>query len=119
MAEHYNRGISGERLAVEYLISKGYRILAQNFRYLKAEVDIIAQKDNYLVAVEVKTRSSIALGAPEEFLKPAQIQRIIKAVDYFVTSKDLNVEVRFDIIAIVLSSKKPQIEHIENAFYHF
>jgi putative endonuclease len=119
MAEHYNRGISGERLAVEYLISKGYRILAQNFRYLKAEVDIIAQKDNYLVAVEVKTRSSIAFGAPEEFLKPAQIQRIIKAVDYFVTSKDLNVEVRFDIIAIVLSSKKPQIEHIENAFYHF
>ncbi|MDG1374385.1 MAG: YraN family protein [Flavobacteriaceae bacterium] len=119
MAEHYNRGISGERLAVEYLISKGYRILAQNFRYLKAEVDIIAQKDNYLVAVEVKTRSSIAFGAPEEFLKPAQIQRIIKAVDYFVTSKDLNVEVRFDIIAIVLSTKKPQIEHIENAFYHF
>jgi putative endonuclease len=119
MAEHYNRGISGERLAVEYLISKGYRILAQNFRYLKAEVDIIAQKDNYLVAVEVKTRSSTAFGAPEEFLKPAQIQRIIKAVDYFVTSKDLNVEVRFDIIAIVLSTKKPQIEHIENAFYHF
>jgi putative endonuclease len=119
MAEHYNRGISGERLAVEYLISKGYRILAQNFRYLKAEVDIIAQKDNSLVAVEVKTRSSIAFGAPEEFLKPAQIQRIIKAVDYFVTSKDLNVEVRFDIIAIVLSTKKPQIEHIENAFYHF
>jgi putative endonuclease len=119
MAEHYNRGISGERLAVEHLISKGYRILAQNFRYLKAEVDIIAQKDNYLVAVEVKTRSSIAFGAPEEFLKPAQIQRIIKAVDYFVTSKDLNVEVRFDIIAIVLSTKKPQIEHIENAFYHF
>jgi putative endonuclease len=119
MAEHYNRGISGERLAVEHLISKGYRILAQNFRYLKAEVDIIAQKDNSLVAVEVKTRSSIAFGAPEEFLKPAQIQRIIKAVDYFVTSKDLNVEVRFDIIAIVLSTKKPQIEHIENAFYHF
>ena len=101
------------------MISKGYRILAQNFRYLKAEVDIIAQKDNYLVAVEVKTRSSIAFGTPEEFLKPAQIQRIIKAVDYFVTSKDLNVEVRFDIIAIVLSTKKPQIEHIENAFYHF
>ena len=119
MTEQYNRGITGERLAVVYLISKGYRILAQNFRYLKAEVDIIAQKDNYLVAVEVKTRSSIAFGTPEEFLKPAQSQRIIKAVDYFVTSKDLNVEVRFDIIAIVLSTKKPQIEHIENAFYHF
>lgn len=119
MSDHYNRGISGERLAVEYLTAKGFRILAQNYRYLKAEVDIIAQKDNCLIAVEVKTRSSTAFGAPEEFLKPAQIQRIIKAVDHFVTSKDLDVEVRFDIIAIVLSKQAPQIEHIENAFYHF
>tara|TARA_B110000967_G_C18875433_1_gene557975 strand:+ start:756 stop:1115 length:360 start_codon:yes stop_codon:yes gene_type:complete len=119
MSEHYNRGISGERLAVAYLTSKGYRILAQNYRYLKAEVDIIAQKENCLAAVEVKTRSSTAFGAPEEFLKPAQIQRIIKAVDYFVTSNELDVEVRFDIIAIVLSKNDPEIEHIENAFYHF
>ncbi len=119
MSDHYNRGISGERLAVEYLTTKGFRILAQNYRYLKAEVDIIAQKDNCLIAVEVKTRSSTAFGAPEEFLKPAQIQRIIKAVDHFVTSKDLDVEVRFDIIAIILSKQAPQIEHIENAFYHF
>jgi putative endonuclease len=44
MSDSYNRGISGERLAVDYLISKGYQILAQNFRYLKGEVDIIAQK---------------------------------------------------------------------------
>jgi len=119
MSESYNRGISGEGMAVEYLISKGYRILAQNFRYLKGEVDILAQKDNCLAAVEVKTRSTSDFGAPEEFLKPAQIQRIIKAVDHFVTSKDLDVEVRFDIIAIILSKQAPQIEHIENAFYHF
>ena len=119
MSDIYNRGVFGERLAVEYLISKGYRILAQNFRYLKGEVDILAQKDNWLAAVEVKTRSTSDFGAPEEFLKPAQIQRIIKAVDHFVVSKDLDLEVQFDIIAIILSSKTPEIEHIENAFYHF
>ncbi len=119
MSDPSNLGISGERTAVEYLTSKGYRILAQNYRYQKAEVDIIAQKDHCLAAVEVKTRSSSTFGAPEEFLKPAQIQRIIKAVDYFVNSKDLNVEVRFDIIAIVQSKDKTEIEHIENAFYHF
>ena len=119
MSESYKRGISGERMAVEYLISKGYRILAQNYRYLKAEVDILAQKDNCLAAVEVKTRSTSDFGAPEEFLKPAQTQRIIKAVDYFVNSKELEVEVRFDIIAIVLTEKKSDLEHIENAFYHF
>ena len=100
MSESYKRGISGEHKAVEYLISKGYRILAQNYRYLKGEVDILAQKDNCLAAVEVKTRSSSDFGAPKEFLKPAQIQRIIKTVDYFVTSKNLEVEVRFDIISL-------------------
>ena len=119
MSDHYNRGVSGERLAVEFLISKGYTILAQNYRFQKAEVDILAQKESYLAAVEVKTRSTAAFGAPEEFLKPAQIQRIIKAVDHFVVSKGLDLEVRFDIIAILLSSKTHEIDHIENAFYHF
>ena len=119
MSDSYNRGISGERMAVEYLTSKGYSILAQNYRYLKGEVDILAQKDDCLAAVEVKTRSTSDFGAPEEFLKPAQIQRIIKTVDYFVTSRDLEVEVRFDIIAIVLTDKGSELEHIENAFYHF
>ena len=104
MSDIYNRGVFGERLAVDFLISKGYKILTQNYRFKKAEVDILAQKDAYLVAVEVKTRSSETFGAPEEFLKPAQIQRIIKAVDHFVISNDLNLEVRFDIIAIVLES---------------
>ena len=119
MSESYKRGILGERKAVEYLKSKGYRILAQYYRYLKGEVDILAQKGNCLAAVEVKTRSNSDFGAPEEFLKPEQIQRIIKTVDYFVTSKNLEVEVRFDIIAIVLTPHNLELEHIENAFYHF
>ncbi len=119
MSESYKRGISEEHKAVEYLISKGYRILAQNYRYLKGEVDILAQKDNCLAAVEVKTRSSSDFGAPKEFLKPAQIQRIIKTVDYFVTSKNLEVEVRFDIISIVLTPHNSELKHIKNAFYHF
>ncbi len=119
MSDVNNLGAFGERLAFDFLISEGYKILAQNYRFKKAEVDILAQKGTYLVAVEVKTRRSKAFGAPEEFLKPAQIQRIIKAVDHFVISNDLNLEARFDIIAIVLSSKTPEIDHIENAFYHF
>ena len=50
MSDHYNRGVSGERLAVDFLISKGYTILAQNYRFQKAEVDILAQKDKLGVA---------------------------------------------------------------------
>jgi|TARA_B110000967_G_scaffold153321_1_gene157705 putative endonuclease len=119
MSQSYNQGLSGEQTAATYLISKGYKILARNYRYQKAEVDIIAQKEGLLIAVEVKTRSTSAFGSPQEFLKPAQIQRIIIAVDHYVVSHKLDLEVRFDIIAIVAIKNSPQIEHIENAFYHF
>jgi len=119
MSKSNERGILGERMAVEYLTSKGYQILAHNFRYLKGEVDILAQKGSCLAAVEVKTRSTLDFGSPEEFLKPAQIQRIIKTVDYFVTSRNLDVEVRFDIIAIVITSQHSELKHIKNALYHF
>ena len=119
MSESYNRGVSGEQTAATYLKSNGYKILTQNYRYQKAEVDIIAQKEGWLIAVEVKTRSTSAFGPPQEFLKPAQIQRIIIAVDQYVVSHKLDLEVRFDIIAIVTSKNSSKIEHIENAFYHF
>ena len=119
MSDVNNLGVFGERLAFDFLISEGYKILAQNYRFKKAEVDILAQKGTYLVAVEVKTRRSKAFGAPEEFLKPAQIQRIIKAVDHFVVSNNLNLEVRFDIIAIIKTEKETKIEHLEDAFLYF
>lgn len=119
MSESYNRGRSGEQIAVNYLIAKGYKILNQNYRYQKAEVDIIAQKAGGLIAVEVKTRSNEDFGSPQEFLKPAQIQRIIRAVDHYVLIHNLELEVRFDIMAIVMSSAAYKIEHIKNAFYHF
>jgi putative endonuclease len=111
--------LSGEQTAANYLKSNGYKILTQNYRYQKEEGDIIAQKEGWLIAVEVKTRSTSAFGSPQEFLKPAQIQRIIVAVDYYVVSHKLDLEVRFDIIAIVATKDTSQIEHIKNAFYHF
>jgi len=119
MSQSYNRGLSVEQTAANYLKSNGYKILTQNYRYQKAEVDIIAQKEGWLIAVEVKTRSTSAIGSPQAFLKPAQIQRIIVAVDHYVVSHKLDLEVRFDIIAIVATKDTSQIEHIKNAFYHF
>lgn len=119
MAEHNELGKKGEQLAVDYLLEKGYEILAQNFIYQKAEVDIIAKKENILAVVEVKTRSSATFGDPQEFLKPKQIKRIVKAVDEYINANDLDVEVRFDIIAIVLNKKESTLEHLDNAYYHF
>ena len=69
--------------------------------------------------VEVKTRSTPDFGNPQDFVKPKQIQLLVKAMDHYVTENDLDVEVRFDIIAIIKNKQGTNIEHIENAFYHF
>ncbi|WP_034062704.1 YraN family protein [Lacinutrix jangbogonensis] len=119
MAQHNELGKKGEQLAVDFLLHKGYSILERNYRFQKAEVDIIAQIKDTLAIVEVKTRSTADFGNPQDFLKPKQIQNIVKAVDEYVNANGLDVEVRFDIIAIVKENKKFKIEHLEDAFYHF
>lgn len=119
MAEHNELGKFGEEQAVEYLQQQGYEILETNWTFQKAEIDIIAQKGNILVIVEVKTRSSLEFGLPQEFVKPKKIQLLVKAVNEYVISNDLDVEVRFDIIAVHKDAKKFNIEHIEEAFYYF
>jgi len=119
MADHNALGKKGEQLAVDFLLQQGYAIAVRNYRFDKAEVDIIARKDNILAVVEVKTRSSLDFGNPQDFVKPKQIQRLVKAVNEYIISNDLEVEVRFDIIAINRQGKGFNIEHLENAFYHF
>ncbi|CAM1340073.1 YraN family protein [Tenacibaculum amylolyticum] len=119
MALHNSLGKKGEEFAIKHLKEKGYSILEQNYRYLKAEVDIIAQKEDVLVAVEVKTRSSNYFGNPEEFVNKKKIQLLTMAIDHYVQYKDLNVEVRFDIIAVLNTKGTFEVEHIEDAFLFF
>lgn len=119
MAEHNDLGKIGEDLSVEFLQKNGYTILETNWTFQKAEIDIIAQKENVLVIVEVKTRSSIDFGSPQDFVKPAKIQLLVKAVNEYVISNDLDLEIRFDIIAVYKEGKEFKIEHLEDAFYHF
>lgn len=119
MAAHNELGKIGEGLAVDFLIKQGYKIVARNFVYQKAEVDIIARKDNVLAIVEVKTRSTPDFGNPQEFVKARQIQRLVRAVDHFVTDHNMDVEVRFDIVAIIKNKAGVRLEHLEDAFLHF
>ena len=119
MAQHNELGKQGENLAVDFLLKKGYKIVARNFRYLKAEVDIIARKDNVLAVIEVKTRSTPDFGDPQNFVKQKQINSLVKAIDYFVNEHNLNVDVRFDIVAIIQNKVGTRIEHLEDAFLHF
>jgi len=119
MAKHNELGKKGEQLAVDFLIKNGYKIRDKNWRFQKAEVDIIAQKGEVLAVVEVKTRSTEYFGNPQDFVKEKKIKLLVKAIDHYVTSKDLDVEVRFDIIAILHQNNKFTIEHLEDAFLHF
>jgi putative endonuclease len=109
----------GEELAADYLRDNGYTILDTNWTFQKAEIDIIAKFENTLAIVEVKTRSSLEFGLPQDFVKPTKIQLLVKAVDAYVNQKKLDLEVRFDIIAIYKEEKSFAIEHIIDAFYYF
>lgn len=119
MAQHNELGKKGEQLAVDFLLKNNYDIVERNYRFEKAEVDIIAKKGDILAIIEVKTRSTANFGNPQDFVKPKQIKNLVKAVDEYVTVNDLDVEVRFDIIAIVKEKAGYNIEHLEDAFYHF
>lgn len=120
MAQHNDLGKEGEDFAADFLAEKGYKILHRNWFFKKAEIDIIAQINDILAVVEVKTRSSLDFGLPQDFVKPAKIQSLVKAVNQYVTEYDIDLEIRFDIIAIHKDKQqKFVIEHIEDAFYHF
>lgn len=119
MATHNELGKIGEDLAVEFLEKKGYKILERNWRFKKAEVDIITLKKDVLAIIEVKTRSSNYFGNPQDFVNPKKIQLLVEAINQYVTTKDLDVEVRFDIVAILKNNNQLEIEHLKDAFLHF
>ncbi len=120
MAQHNELGTQGEELAVAYLLKKGYQILVRNYTYLKGEIDIIARTGKTIAIVEVKTRSTPDFGDPQDFLKLGQIKRLVDTAHHFIEELDDNeVEVRFDIVAIVKNKSGTRIEHLKDAFYHF
>ncbi len=119
MGKHNEFGKEGEQLAVDFLKQNGYVIKYRNYRYLKAEIDIIAKKDHILAIVEVKSRNSYFLEAITDTVNKKKIKLVVMAADHYVVDNDLDVEVRFDIIIILKKNGKFLIEHLENAFYHF
>lgn len=119
MAEHNELGKLGEELAVAYLQKEGYEILETNWVFQKAEIDIIAKKGETIAVIEVKTRSSIDFGLPQDFVNPKKIQLLVIAINEYIIFNDLDAEVRFDIISIQKIEKNFKIEHLIDAFYYF
>ena len=117
MAKHNITGKEGEEIAAAYLKAKGYQIIAMNKQFGRAEVDIIAKIGNEYVFVEVKTRSSNHFGFPEEAIGNKKIKSLGKAAEQFSLDKKQNLEIRFDMISLVLGEDKHDIVHIEDAFF--
>ena len=112
-------GRKGEDLAAESYQKQGFTILTRNYRYGRAEVDIITQKGDILAIIEVKWRRNTYFGDPQSFVSKKQQCSLITAADHYVSSKGLDVHVRFDIVSIVGKQPKIDIQIIENAFYIF
>tara|TARA_Y100001001_G_scaffold23667_1_gene20098 strand:+ start:1597 stop:1956 length:360 start_codon:yes stop_codon:yes gene_type:complete len=119
MADHNTFGKLGEQKAVGFLKASGYEIRAINYRYLKAEVDIIAMKNNLLVIVEVKSRKTRFLKEISEVISAKKIKLLVLAANHYLEENNLDVEVRFDVVTVIQKGEKFEIEHFENAFYHF
>jgi len=111
-------GDIGEELARKFLKKKGYRIHETNFRCREGEIDIIAERKDCLVFVEVRTRTSSSFGSPEESVTFAKKEKLIaSALAYMSSHKDLPDNWRIDFVGIELDQKgkATRIELIENA----
>ena len=112
-----NLGQSGESFAAKYLESKGYKIIARNFRIRYAEIDIVAELNDEIIFVEVKTRSNTRRGLPAEAVNLHKQKKIIEAASVFLQDdKFFDRPCRFDVIEIYSNGKNFELRHIENAF---
>lgn len=116
MARHNDFGTLGEDIAADYLRRKGYVLLDRNWRSGHKEIDIVARQDDTLVFVEVKARTNVMYGNPEDAVTKRKMHLPVLAADAYLRCNALDCEVRFDVITITGTTQKPYIRHYEHAF---
>jgi putative endonuclease len=116
MAEHNELGNEGEIRAQNYLKTKGYTLLHTNWKVGKLELDIIAKDKEWLVVVEVKTRSTDTFEHPEEAITLRKIRNIVNATHEYILQHHWFGNTRFDVISVVPHGQDFSIDHIEDAF---
>jgi putative endonuclease len=114
MSDKIKTGSNGENLAAEFLKGKGFQIIARNYRFRHAEIDLIVQREDWLVFVEVKTRSSNSFGEPEDFVDSFKARKIYEAAEEYIFSNDWQGHVRFDIVSVKVG-REVNIDHFEDA----
>ena len=114
MYKRHILGKQGEEIAIDYLNKKGYKILEKNFLCRQGEIDVIALEDNYIVFIEIKSRTNTEFGLPSESVTKKKIKKILKAASYYLYIRKLeNLDVRIDAIEVYIKQEKYYINHIK------
>ncbi len=116
MSNKIETGNTGENLAADFLQKKGYEIVARNYRYKRAEIDLIVQQKNLLVFVEVKTRTSSSFGEPEAFVDTKKTVKIFEGAGQYIHETNWNGNIRFDIVSVKMDTNQ-EVVHFEDAFH--
>lgn len=117
MAKHLILGHEGEDIAARYLEQHGYTVLDRNWRSGHKELDLVVRKDDTVAFVEVKTRTGAEYGDPWSFVDDRKMRRIVNSADAYIRYHGIDLDVRFDIVSIVVEDGGFKVEHIEQAFF--
>ncbi|MFM2136476.1 MAG: hypothetical protein RL021_1876 [Bacteroidota bacterium] len=107
----------GEELAARHLAANGYKVMKHNFRIGQGEIDLIVRKGEFLVFVEVKTRTSPFLTDPVQLVPLSKQRQLVRLADRYMKNNNDQSPARFDVVIVVHNSLTTLIEHIEDAFY--
>jgi len=111
--DRHKRGLAGEEQAIQYLLSRGWHILAHRFRVGHKEIDLIARQGSLVAFIEVKARRGTAFGSPLEAVTGAKRRELVKAARVWVDRHGRPADVyRFDCIALIDN----KLEHLADAF---
>jgi putative endonuclease len=120
MSDKIKTGSKGENLAAEYFVSKGYEIVSRNFKFNKGEIDLVVTKDDWMIFVEVKTRSSFDFGPPEQFVSVKQCNKIIDTAEEFIFRAEWQGHVRIDVVSVKIDldcDYALELVHFEDAIH--
>src|ERR1700712_388348 len=104
MNDKIKKGNEGEELAASFLVSKGFTVLERNYRHKRSEIDLIIRRDNWLIFIEVKSRTSTAYGYPEEFVDAAKVKMIMAGAIEYMYKINWQGNVRYDIVSVVFKN---------------
>jgi putative endonuclease len=117
MTHHLKLGQSGEDLAAEFLQQKGYAIRHRNYRFQRAEIDLIAETSGILVFVEVKTRFGNSDHSPEEAVDWKKEKMMVLGAEGYLEETGWTKDIRYDILTVILHDGGAKLTHIEDAFW--